>query len=332
MMNSVAPFWDGNETWLVLGGGGLFVAFPLAYAVIMPALYLPIIIMLLGLIFRGVAFEFRWMAKPSHEFWDNAFAYGSIVATFMQGVVLGGYLQGINVQDNKFAGGTFDWFAPFPLFTGVALLVGYALLGTTWLVMKTEGELAVNARRWAKYLLLAVLVIMVIISLWTPLAFDRIAERWFTWPNILYLVAGAAADRRGGVRVLVRAHDGARGHAVPGRGLAVPARLPRARHFDGAVPRAADADLLGRRGGAELADFHARRDADHAAADPRLYGVRLLDVPRQGARGRGISLRRRHADLLVTFRGAKALPSSVWRVLGPRFAAAAAAPLHIFHH
>ena len=99
MMNSVAPFWDGNETWLVLGGGGLLVAFPLAYAVIMPAVYLPIIIMLLGLIFRGVAFEFRWTAKPSHEFWDNAFAYGSIVATFMQGVVLGSYLQGINVAE-----------------------------------------------------------------------------------------------------------------------------------------------------------------------------------------------------------------------------------------
>ncbi len=187
MMNSVAPFWDGNETWLVLGGGGLLVAFPLAYAVIMPALYLPIIIMLLGLIFRGVAFEFRWTAKPSHEFWDNAFAYGSIVATFMQGVVLGGYVQGINVQNNQFAGGTFDWLAPFPLFTGLSLLVGYALLGTTWLVMKTEGELAVNARRWAQYLLLAVLVIMAIISLWTPLAFERIADRWFTWPNILYL-------------------------------------------------------------------------------------------------------------------------------------------------
>lgn len=187
MMNSVAPFWDGNETWLVLGGGGLLAAFPLAYAVIMPALYLPIIIMLLGLIFRGVAFEFRWTAKPNHEFWDKAFAYGSITAAFMQGVVLGGYLQGINVQNNAFAGGTFDWFAPFPLFTGAALVVGYALLGTTWLVMKTEGELAVNARRWSKYLLLAVLVIMAIVSLWTPLLFERIAERWFTWPNLLYL-------------------------------------------------------------------------------------------------------------------------------------------------
>ena len=187
MMNSVAPFWDGNETWLVLGGAGLLVAFPLAYAVIMPGLYLPIIIMLLGLVFRGVAFEFRWAAKPRHEFWDNAFSWGSIVATFMQGVVLGGYLQGIEVKDKAFAGGSLDWFAPFPLFTGVALLGGYALLGATWLVMKVDGPLAEDARGWAKKLLPAVLVIMAIISLWTPLAFERIADRWFAWPNILYL-------------------------------------------------------------------------------------------------------------------------------------------------
>jgi cytochrome bd ubiquinol oxidase subunit II len=187
MMNSVAPFWDGNETWLVLGGGGLLVAFPLAYAVIMPGLYLPIIIMLLGLVFRGVAFEFRWAAKPSHEFWDNAFSWGSIVATFMQGVVLGGYLQGIEVKDKAFAGGSLDWLAPFPLFTGLALLGGYALLGSTWLIMKIEGPLAQDARGWAKKLLPAVLVIMAIISLWTPLQFERIADRWFAWPNIIYL-------------------------------------------------------------------------------------------------------------------------------------------------
>jgi cytochrome d ubiquinol oxidase subunit II len=187
MMNSVAPFWDGNETWLVLGGGGLFVAFPLAYAVILPALYLPIIVMLLGLIFRGVAFEFRWAAKPHHALWDAAFAWGSIVATFMQGVVLGGLLQGIKVQNNAFAGGPLDWLAPFPLFTGLALVAGYALLGTTWLVMKTEGELAEVARGWSRWLLVAVLASMAIISLWTPLAFERIAERWFTWPNLLYL-------------------------------------------------------------------------------------------------------------------------------------------------
>jgi len=187
MMSSVAPFWDGNETWLILGGGGLFVAFPLAYAVIMPALYLPIIIMLLGLVFRGVAFEFRWAAKPNHELWDIAFAGGSIVAAFMQGVVLGGLLQGIKVENGVFAGGPVDWFAPFPLFTGLALLAGYALLGSTWLIMKTEGPLVDEARRWAKWLLPVTLVITAIISLWTPLAFERIADRWFTWPNIVYL-------------------------------------------------------------------------------------------------------------------------------------------------
>jgi cytochrome bd ubiquinol oxidase subunit II len=187
MMNSVAPFWDGNETWLVLGGGGLLVAFPLAYAVVMPGLYLPIIIMLLGLVFRGVAFEFRWAAKPKHELWDNAFAFGSIIATFMQGVVLGGYLQGIHVENKAFAGGPLDWFAPFPLFTGFALLAGYALLASTWLLMKSEGPLTEIARGWAKLLLPVMLVAMAIISIWTPLAFDRIAERWFTWPNLLYL-------------------------------------------------------------------------------------------------------------------------------------------------
>lgn len=187
MMNSVAPFWDGNETWLILGGGGLFVAFPLAYGVIMPALYLPIILMLLGLVFRGVAFEFRWAAKPKHEPWDTAFAAGSIVAAFMQGVVLGGFLQGIDVQNNAFAGGALDWLAPFPLFTGLSLVAGYALLGSTWLILKTEGPLAEEARARAKWLLLIVLVMMAVISLWTPLAFERIADRWFTWPNILYL-------------------------------------------------------------------------------------------------------------------------------------------------
>jgi cytochrome bd ubiquinol oxidase subunit II len=187
MMNSVAPFWDGNETWLVLGGGGLLVAFPLAYATIMPGLYLPVIIMLLGLIFRGVAFEFRWAAKPNHEFWDNAFAAGSIIATFAQGVILGGYLQGINVQNNAFAGGALDWLAPFPLFTGLALVAGYALLGSTWLIMKTEGPMSDLARTWAKRLLPVVLLFMLAISLWTPWAFERIADRWFVWPNIVYL-------------------------------------------------------------------------------------------------------------------------------------------------
>ena len=189
MMNTVAPFWDGNETWLVLGGGGLFVTFPLAYSIIMPAFYLPIIIMLLALVFRGVAFEFRWVAKPDHKLWDMAFAWGSIVATFMQGVILGGFVQGINVSNNAFAGGPLDWISPFPIFTGLALLAGYALLACTWLLIKTEGDLADLSRERAKILLIFMVGAMAIVSLWTPMMSDRIAERWFSWPNILYLSA-----------------------------------------------------------------------------------------------------------------------------------------------
>lgn len=187
MMNTVAPFWDGNETWLVMGGVGLLVAFPLAYSIIMPALYLPIIIMLLALVFRGVAFEYRWVAKPSHTVWDAAFAGGSIVATLMQGIVLGGILQGIPVENNAFAGGALDWLRPFPIFIGLALLAGYALLGATWLLVRTEGELADRSRAQAKVLLPVILIAMAVVSLWTPLATEHVAEVWFAWPNILYL-------------------------------------------------------------------------------------------------------------------------------------------------
>ena len=187
MMNSVAPFWDGNETWLIMGGAGLLVAFPMAYGIIMSGLYLPVMIMLLALVFRGVAFEFRWVAKPKHVFWDAAFAGGSIVASFMQGVVLGGLLQGIAVKDGRFAGTALDWLAPFPLFIGLATVAGYALLGATWLIMKTEGEVAASAREHARILLPIVLAAMAVVSLWTPLTIDRIWERWFTMPNMLYL-------------------------------------------------------------------------------------------------------------------------------------------------
>jgi cytochrome d ubiquinol oxidase subunit II len=187
MMNSVAPFWDGNETWLVLGGGGLLAAFPLAYAVIMPAVYLPIILMLLALIFRGVAFEFRWIARSSKVWWNIAFAGGSILAAFAQGLVLGGLLQGIEVQGRQFAGGAFDWLTPFSLLCGIGVVAGYGLLGATWLVLRTEGVVAERSREQAKYLLGAVLVAMGIVSLWTPLLIERIAERWFTLPNFFYL-------------------------------------------------------------------------------------------------------------------------------------------------
>jgi cytochrome d ubiquinol oxidase subunit II len=184
IMNTIAPFWDGNQTWLVLGGGGLLAAFPKAYGVIMSGLYIPIIVMLLALVFRGVAFEFRWIAKPRQEFWDLAFSWGALVAAFSQGVVLGGLLQGLTVQDGRFAGGTFDWLTPFALFCGVSLVVGYALLGTTWLIYKTDGELQEWARNLAKIALLLVVAATAIISLWTPLTVPRIAERWFSWPDI----------------------------------------------------------------------------------------------------------------------------------------------------
>ncbi len=187
MMNSVAPFWDGNETWLILGGGGLFVAFPMAYGIIMSGFYLPVIIMLLALVFRGVAFEYRWVSKPHHRWWDIAFAGGSITAALMQGIILGGLLLGLPVKDGHFNGGMLDWLQPFPLFVGLATVAGYALLGTTWLIMRTEGEVAVQAREHAPKLLLAVLAAMTIVSLWTPLAEPRIWDRWFTLPNIYYL-------------------------------------------------------------------------------------------------------------------------------------------------
>jgi cytochrome d ubiquinol oxidase subunit II len=186
MMRTVAPFWDGNETWLVLGGGGLLVAFPTAYAVIMPALYLPVIVMLLGLIFRGIAFEFRTVSH-SKTGWNYAFVTGSTVATFAQGVILGGLIQGIPVKDNAYAGGPLDWATPFALFCGVSLVIGYALLGATWLVMKAEGPVGARARRQAVWLLPAVLACMAVISLWTPLTQQRIADRWFSTPNIFYL-------------------------------------------------------------------------------------------------------------------------------------------------
>lgn len=188
MMNSVAPVWDGNETWLVLGGGGLLAVFPLAYAVIMPALYFPVLLMLIALIFRGVAFEFRFKAPPRRRWlWDHSFNLGSVVATFSQGLVLGGFLQGFEVAGRDFAGGPFDWLSPFTVFVGLALICGYALLGATWLIIKTEGELQERFYRLARPLLLGVVLFIVAVSVWTPLKHPTIAERWFSWPNLLYL-------------------------------------------------------------------------------------------------------------------------------------------------
>lgn len=187
MMNTIAPFWDGNQTWLVMGGAGLLVAFPKAYGIIMSGLYLPIIIMLLALVFRGVAFEYRWVAKPNHKMWDRAFSWGALVATFSQGIVLGGLLQGITVKDGAFAGGTFDWLSPFSIFCGVGLVAGYTLLGTTWLIYKTDGDTQTWARYKANTALLAVLGATALVSIWTPFSVPGIWDRWFSWPNIAFL-------------------------------------------------------------------------------------------------------------------------------------------------
>jgi cytochrome bd ubiquinol oxidase subunit II len=185
IMNSVAPVWDGNETWLVLGGGGMMAAFPLAYAVLMPALYTPMIAMLVGLVFRGVAFEFRWRTQSTRNRWDIAFAGGSLLATLAQGVALGAILQGVHVEGRHYAGGWWDWLTPFSVLTGIALVVGYCLLGATWLVMKTEGELRDEAYRLSWWLLFAMLGIIGAVSIATPFLHIRYTQRWFSWPNVI---------------------------------------------------------------------------------------------------------------------------------------------------
>ena len=189
MMNTVAPVWDGNETWLVLGGAGLYGAFPLAYSVVLSALYLPLMLMLVGLIFRGVAFEFRFKAKDEkRHIWDKAFIGGSVLATFFQGVALGAFIEGFKVVDRNYAGGSMDWLTPFSLFCGLGLIVAYTLLGSTWLIMKTEGDLQKRMHFLARPLALVLLVFIGIVSLWTPIAYPNIADRWFSMPNLIWFM------------------------------------------------------------------------------------------------------------------------------------------------
>lgn len=189
MVNSVAPVWDGNETWLVLGGAGLFGAFPLAYAVIADALAIPLTMMLIGLIFRGVAFEFRFKATPSHRlFWDYAFAGGSLLATVSQGIVVGAVINGFDIADRRFTGSALDWLTPFNVFCGLGLVAAYLLLGSTWLIMKSDGELQERMRKLTRQVLLALLAVIAVVSIWTPLSWQYIAERWFTLPNFYWFV------------------------------------------------------------------------------------------------------------------------------------------------
>ncbi len=187
MMNSVAPVWDGNETWLVLGGAGLLGAFPLVYSVLLPALYIGVFLLLAGLIFRGVAFEFRFKARSSRYLWNWAFAGGSIVAAFAQGAVVGAYIQGFATEGKVFVGGPLDWLTPFSVLTGLGLLAGYALLGCNWLILKTEGYIQAWARQLAPRLLAAVLCVFVIISLWTPTVDAYAYERWFSAVRVIWI-------------------------------------------------------------------------------------------------------------------------------------------------
>lgn len=186
MMNSVAPVWDGNETWLVLGGGGLLAAFPLAYSVVLPALYAPIIAMLVGLILRGVAFEFRWRTERGKFLWDWSFFLGSLVAATAQGVALGALVQGIPVANRAYAGGWWNWLTPFSILTGFAVVVGYVLLGSTWLNMKTTDALQARMRQFAKWAAVGLMVLIGLVSLWTPFLQPVYYTRWFTWPAMIY--------------------------------------------------------------------------------------------------------------------------------------------------
>lgn len=187
MMNTAAPIWDGNETWLVLGGAGLLAAFPVAYSTALSGLYLPVLLMLIALIFRGVAFEFRFKATRAKRFWGGAFAAGSTVAAFAQGVILGAIVEGMPLRDGRYVEGAFGWFSPFAMLTGVALVFGYALLGSTWLILKTEGRLQRVSRYMARPLVLVVVAFMGLVSAWLPFLDSRIMARWFDSGNFWWL-------------------------------------------------------------------------------------------------------------------------------------------------
>jgi len=187
MMNTAAPIWDGNETWLVLGGAGLMTAFPQVYAVLLSGLYLPVLLLVMGLVFRGVAFEFRFKAHRSRALWSVSFALGSLLASFAQGVILGALVQGLPMQDGHYSGGAFGWFSPFSMLTGVAVVTGYALLGSTWLILKTEGREQALARSLTRPLMVAVIVFMGLVSTWLPFLQSRVMERWFSDGNFWWL-------------------------------------------------------------------------------------------------------------------------------------------------
>ena len=187
MMNTAAPIWDGNETWLVLGGAGLLAAFPRAYAVVLSSLYVPVLLMLIALIFRGVAFEFRFKATRAKRFWGAAFSLGSMVTAFAQGVILGALVEGLPLVDGEYVGGAFAWFSPFSMLTGIAVVFGYALLGACWLILKTEGRMQQVARGLTRPLVFVVVAFMGLVSAWLPFLDSRIMARWFEGGNFWWL-------------------------------------------------------------------------------------------------------------------------------------------------
>ena len=187
MMNSAAPIWDGNETWLVLGGAGLLAAFPKAYAIILSGLYLPVLLMLIALVLRGVSFEFRFKAQTSKHLWGTCFAIGSLAAAFAQGLMLGAIVEGMPLQGGKYLGGPFAWFSPFSMLTGTAVVFGYALLGATWLIMKTDGATQAIVYALTRPLVAIVVAFMALVSTWLPFLSSQIMARWFESGNFIWL-------------------------------------------------------------------------------------------------------------------------------------------------
>ena len=187
MMNSVAPVWDGNETWLVFGGAMLYGAFPSVYGLLLPILYMPIMLMLIALLFRGVSFEFRFKAKRSKPIWNWIFAISSVAATFFQGIILGAFVQGFSIDESSMTINNPDWLTPFSLSTGIALVCGYALLGATWMIIKSTGRLQRTMIHHARGLLVLVGLFLIFVSIWTPLHSDEIFHRWYSVPNVFLL-------------------------------------------------------------------------------------------------------------------------------------------------
>ena len=290
-MNSIAPIWDGNETWLVLGSMGLLAAFPIAFAIIMPAVYFPILIMLLSLIFRGVAFEFRYRDSEHRTLWDRGFNYGSVLATFAQGIVLGAFVQGFRTDGIVFTGSSLDCFTPFSAVVGVCLVFGYSLLGAGWLVLKTEGKMQSWARAMGRWAFTGVCGAILVVSIWTSIAFPDIGSRWFSWPGIALLtpvpiITAVVAWLEW--RALNRTDFRVRTiHRWP---RAICVVISRPRHQPVPVCGTAPADAVAGGIGPFRTGISADRHAVSAAGDLDVHGMVILGVPRQGAGGHRLSL------------------------------------------